>query len=412
MLHYLLELIIWMLLAFLLGAIIACLLRRLFARHATEREEGLAPAAATEDTQAALRPDSPEAEPATTASGARAAAAGTATMAAAGAAVAAAGGSRAGAAKAQKEEESETTEKDSKDTRPAEDKGASASIQAERAETAPKTGPGTETEAEAQTGAEADGKSGTDSKAKAEGEAAAKAGTASETAAASLASGASPAREEEATSEKAASATSAPEGKAGRRPAGAGSGPRSAPAADAEAGREQEADRLAPQAGQGGEMGATPSSAAGKTATTAAAAAAAAATAAGTGEKEKDTTGKTTSPPEGKGPEAAPEPDRKSAPLPPYGLKAPVGGRPDNLTHIRGIGKKIERLLHELGVFHFRQIAAWTDKDIEEIDRHLKFRGRIRREKWVEQARILAEGGETDFARRVSRGDVPTSRKG
>jgi NADH-quinone oxidoreductase subunit E len=37
------------------------------------------------------------------------------------------------------------------------------------------------------------------------------------------------------------------------------------------------------------------------------------------------------------------------------------------------------------------------------------FRGRVSRDDWVGQARVLAGGGDTDFSRRVERGDVPTS---
>lgn len=66
----------------------------------------------------------------------------------------------------------------------------------------------------------------------------------------------------------------------------------------------------------------------------------------------------------------------------------------DDLRRIKGIGPKIERLLHELGIFHFDQIAAWTADNKEWVDGYLKFHGRIDRERWVEQARKLAAGSE------------------
>jgi len=47
---------------------------------------------------------------------------------------------------------------------------------------------------------------------------------------------------------------------------------------------------------------------------------------------------------------------------------------------------------------------------IERVSRTLDFKGRIERENWVEQARILASGGATEFSRRVDRGDVETGR--
>jgi hypothetical protein len=36
----------------------------------------------------------------------------------------------------------------------------------------------------------------------------------------------------------------------------------------------------------------------------------------------------------------------------------------------------------------------------------MEFKGRIERENWIEQARILASGGQTDFSRRFERGEV------
>src|SRR5690606_18717680 len=42
-------------------------------------------------------------------------------------------------------------------------------------------------------------------------------------------------------------------------------------------------------------------------------------------------------------------------------LAAPRGGAPDKLTRIKGIGPVNERKLHEHGIFHFEQIAAWTE---------------------------------------------------
>ena len=41
--------------------------------------------------------------------------------------------------------------------------------------------------------------------------------------------------------------------------------------------------------------------------------------------------------------------------------------------------------------------------DIERISRILDFKGRIEREHWIEQARILATGGQTEFSRRGER---------
>ena len=65
-------------------------------------------------------------------------------------------------------------------------------------------------------------------------------------------------------------------------------------------------------------------------------------------------------------------------------------GAPDNLKLIVGIGPVLERMLHQLGITTFRQIAGWTERDIDEIDAKLpEFPGRIRRDEWVVQARAL-----------------------
>ncbi len=72
----------------------------------------------------------------------------------------------------------------------------------------------------------------------------------------------------------------------------------------------------------------------------------------------------------------------------------------DDLKRIRGIGVLIEKKLNSLGIVHFEQVANWTGADIERISQILDFKGRIERENWVEQARILATGGQTEFSRR------------
>ena len=78
-------------------------------------------------------------------------------------------------------------------------------------------------------------------------------------------------------------------------------------------------------------------------------------------------------------------------------------GETDDLKRIRGIGVLIEKKLNSLGVTHYEQVANWTGADIERISRILDFKGRIERENWIEQARILATGGQTEFSRRSER---------
>ena len=93
----------------------------------------------------------------------------------------------------------------------------------------------------------------------------------------------------------------------------------------------------------------------------------------------------------------------------PLGLSKPLGGLGDDLKLIKGIGKQNEGVLHGLGIWHFQQIAAWTEEHALWIGSYLAFPGRIEREEWVAQAKILAKGEITKFAQRVKDGEVATS---
>jgi len=74
--------------------------------------------------------------------------------------------------------------------------------------------------------------------------------------------------------------------------------------------------------------------------------------------------------------------------------------QPDDLRRIVGIGPVNERLLHGEGVRTFAQIAKWTAAEVRRIEAVLQFDGRIERERWIEQAALLAAGKEQDFAQR------------
>ena len=73
---------------------------------------------------------------------------------------------------------------------------------------------------------------------------------------------------------------------------------------------------------------------------------------------------------------------------PPPLLDSP--GAPDDLKLIVGVGPVLERMLQQLGISTYRQIARWSERDIDEFDARLaEFPGRIRRDAWVTQAREL-----------------------
>jgi NADH-quinone oxidoreductase subunit E len=88
-------------------------------------------------------------------------------------------------------------------------------------------------------------------------------------------------------------------------------------------------------------------------------------------------------------------------------LTAPRGGKADDLKQIKGVGPKLEKLLNDVGVWHFDQIASWKARDIAVVDGRMEgFKGRISRDEWVKQAKVLAKGGTTEFSTRVAKGDV------
>ena len=83
----------------------------------------------------------------------------------------------------------------------------------------------------------------------------------------------------------------------------------------------------------------------------------------------------------------------------PEALKAARGGKADDLKLIKGVGPKTEKLCNSLGFYHFDQIASWKKKEAAWVDENLEgFRGRVTRDEWVKQAKVLAKGGSTEFS--------------
>jgi predicted flap endonuclease-1-like 5' DNA nuclease len=102
----------------------------------------------------------------------------------------------------------------------------------------------------------------------------------------------------------------------------------------------------------------------------------------------------------------APKPKPKPQPKP-AAVAAPA--KKDDLKRVRGIGRQNEARLNSFGVMTFEQIAGWSKKDQEDYGERLAFPGRIEREEWVKQAKVLAKGGNTEFSKRVDKGEVETS---
>lgn len=91
-------------------------------------------------------------------------------------------------------------------------------------------------------------------------------------------------------------------------------------------------------------------------------------------------------------------------PPPPPGDDSPFlaapDGEADDLARIKGIGPKLSARLTELGVFHYRQIAGWTPAQLAIVDAQLgNFQGRPERDRWQEQARLLAAGDVKAYER-------------
>lgn len=99
--------------------------------------------------------------------------------------------------------------------------------------------------------------------------------------------------------------------------------------------------------------------------------------------------------------EDAPQPDAADKPAQ---LEAARDGAPDDLKQIKGVGPKLEKLLHSMGFFHFDQVASWSEKEVSWVDANLEgFKGRVSRDEWVAQARDLAAAKATELSQRAEK---------
>ena len=92
-------------------------------------------------------------------------------------------------------------------------------------------------------------------------------------------------------------------------------------------------------------------------------------------------------------------------------LSEPRGGKGDNLTLIDGVGNAIEKKMFKMGIYHFDQIAKMSKAEIAWLGTAVGFPGRPERENWQGESKTLAAGGTTEHAKRVERGEIKTSRK-
>ena len=67
----------------------------------------------------------------------------------------------------------------------------------------------------------------------------------------------------------------------------------------------------------------------------------------------------------------------------------------DDLKKLKGIGPFIEEKLNALGIYTFLQISKMTPEIEEQVNVAIEFfRGRVRRDKWAQQAKDLHEKKE------------------
>lgn len=75
-----------------------------------------------------------------------------------------------------------------------------------------------------------------------------------------------------------------------------------------------------------------------------------------------------------------------------------ASGPPDNLQTLKGVGAKMAARLNENGICRFDQIASLTPRQVAALDARMDpFRGRIERDRLVEQAGHLARGDIAGF---------------
>ncbi|PTB83816.1 hypothetical protein C9926_00940 [Sulfurovum lithotrophicum] len=70
-------------------------------------------------------------------------------------------------------------------------------------------------------------------------------------------------------------------------------------------------------------------------------------------------------------------------------LSAPKNNKKDVLTQIKGIGPKVEEQLNAAGIYHFEQIANWTEENIAWLEENTTFAHRAKKDLWVKQAKAL-----------------------
>jgi predicted flap endonuclease-1-like 5' DNA nuclease len=76
----------------------------------------------------------------------------------------------------------------------------------------------------------------------------------------------------------------------------------------------------------------------------------------------------------------------------------PASGPADNLQILKGVGPKLALRLNENGIFRFDQLASLSQNEAAMLDQRMgPFKGRIVRDRVIEQASYLARGDRDGF---------------
>lgn len=77
---------------------------------------------------------------------------------------------------------------------------------------------------------------------------------------------------------------------------------------------------------------------------------------------------------------------------------------PDNLQVLKGVGPKLAQKLADQGILRFEQLASLSDTEVSLLEDKLgPFKGRLTRDRVVEQASYLARGDTDGFEARFGR---------
>ncbi len=75
-----------------------------------------------------------------------------------------------------------------------------------------------------------------------------------------------------------------------------------------------------------------------------------------------------------------------------------ASGPPDDLTRLKGVGPKFARLLNDIGITRFEQLARLSEGDLDRLNEGLgAFKGRLERDQIPLQADYLARGDVDGF---------------